>query len=229
MSLLPSDNINLEKIFCKYCKIALNKSHEVFSGYHLSCKEEFDLLENYSELKEFFSRCYIVDFDKTPLCTYSIEQLENLSTLSIRHKHVSEIPLSISLLQSLVNLDISWNELSSIPEFVFKLPNLRFLNISHNHLNLISPLIAKLPQLVSLDLSYNDLSEFPDSMGSLLNLQSLSLNSNRIAIVPSILGKLKSLISLDVSDNKLFDLPELIFSLQNLLVFSASQNMLQSI
>ena len=167
---IQSDNINLEKIFCKYCKIALNESNEIFNGYHQSCKEEFDLLAKYSELQEFFSRCNIVDFEKAPLCTYSIEQLENLSTLSIRYKHVSEINLLISLLQSLVNLDISWNELSSIPEFVFKLPNLRFLNISHNHLTLNSPLIAKLPQLVSLDLSYNDLSEFPDSMGSLLNL-----------------------------------------------------------
>ncbi|KAM3613797.1 uncharacterized protein V6R79_005162 [Siganus canaliculatus] len=89
--------------------------------------------------------------------------------------------------QSAVNLTISINPVSDIPNGTFvHLPNLQHLRIDHNNLITIQEsAFAKLYQLQSLNISYNYISKLsPSLFQDLHNLTFLSLTHNQLKELP---------------------------------------------
>ena len=117
--------------------------------------------------------------------------LQSLNRLDVSHNNIGNI--SVSLFKplkdtenvSLTELDLSFNKLTFLPEFLFD----------------------SLENLESLDLSYNaDLGELrsdtASALSSLKNLRTLRLRGCGLSIIPaSLMSNLVNLRSLDLSDN----------------------------
>ncbi|MEE6473156.1 hypothetical protein FKM82_009872 [Ascaphus truei] len=113
------------------------------------------------------------------------------------------IPVNLSKLS---HLDLSYNEVKSIPEdFFVTMPSLRFLNLSKNCLKVFSVgQFGTLSSLVILDLSDNSLQNISGSTNSLHSLQEFYLQNNHLHILePSIFPGLPSIVRIDLQSNKI--------------------------
>ena len=68
--------------------------------------------------------------------------------------------------QQLEELDLSYGELTEIPDEVFELTQLKFLNLSHNLLTNLPESIGNLSNLTTLDLRVNPLETPPPEVAS---------------------------------------------------------------
>lgn len=101
-------------------------------------------------------------------------------------------------------LDLSLNVLTEIPvKELAAAPKATHLDISCNQIQTIPNDFATLTHLVKIDLSKNKLSELPTNFGNLVNLQYLDLYGNQITTLPVSFCKLKHLRWLDLKNNPL--------------------------
>jgi len=118
------------------------------------------------------------------------------------------LPVEITRLSNLANLDLSDNLLTNLPPEIATLTSLTSLNLSDNQLTSLLPEITSLTKLASLDLSRNQLTSLPPEIISLTNLTSLDLSKNHLTSLPPEIAKLINLTSLDLSRNNLPIPPE---------------------
>jgi hypothetical protein len=111
----------------------------------------------------------------------------------------------------LTSLDLSFNQLDSLPQSIGVLTTLLELKLSNNKINSISREIGFLDGLSYLDLSHNNISELPEEFSNLAALQSLYLNNNQLTTQGCIFGGLFSLKTVDLSNNQLTQIPDLTF------------------
>jgi len=126
-------------------------------------------------------------------------------------------------------LDLSRNQLTSLPPEITKLTSLTSLDLSSNQLTSLPLEITKLTSLTSLDLSSNQLTSLPPEITRLTNLNLLRLNSNELTSVPLEITKLTSLTNLSLAYNELTSVPPEITKLTNLSRFYLSSNQLTSV
>lgn len=103
---------------------------------------------------------------------------------------------------SKTELDLSGQNLSKVPEYVFGLTDLKELDLSDNDLEGALPgEIRFLKNLVKLDVSKNNMTGIPAEIGQLEKLEFLNYASNGITGLPLELGNLKNLKEFDLSGN----------------------------
>ena len=95
------------------------------------------------------------------------------------------LPNSIGNLESLVQLYIDDNNLTSLPDNIGNLSNLIYLVANFNNLITLPETIGNLENLTFLDLGYNNLENLPSSIGNLLNLEYLWLFDNNLYTLPN--------------------------------------------
>ncbi|TNN19777.1 Protein flightless-1 isoform 2 [Schistosoma japonicum] len=139
----------------------------------------------------------------------ALKQLEVLN-LSGTERRVDNIPNELDRLERLIELDLSCNLLTKIPEPVLLLRNLRKLHLAHNELSDLSTLTGDWPRLEYLNLSYNQLTHLPTGLIRLSCLRKLYVNNNQLTFggIPSGIGKLQDLEIFDASHNELETIPE---------------------
>ena len=99
-------------------------------------------------------------------------------------------------------LDLSGQQLTKVPEYVFNQKNLEELNLSNNKLNgAIQSQIGQLQNLKVLNANNNLMTGLPAEIGQLQNLQTLDLSNNQLTGLPNELGNLKNLKTLNISGN----------------------------
>ncbi|CCG81325.1 Predicted protein [Taphrina deformans PYCC 5710] len=86
-----------------------------------------------------------------------------------------------------VNLELflSNNRLSSLPESLFRITNLAFLSVANNRLGSLSPSISNLKNLISLNVGINQIDFFPANLLKLERLEQLVFHSERIHALSS--------------------------------------------
>ena len=150
-------------------------------------------------------------------------------------------------------LDLSHNDLISLPSGVGYLTKCSKIVVSHNKLNDLPSEIGFLRSSHMLDLSHNELENTPDSMQELHNLEQLYLHHNKLKQLPNLKQccHLKELLVgynrieeiteenidntanqikiLDLRDNKLKILPDEIVNLQSLERLDVTNNDLSSL
>ena len=125
---------------------------------------------------------------------------------------IKTIPDAIINLENLVFFKI-WLEFSE--DWISWLKTLQELelDLSENQLTTLPESITNFSNLTGLYLRFNELTELPDSIGNLRNLKGLYLNSNQLINLPNYVGHLNKLTALDLRHNQLTNLPESISNL----------------
>ena len=151
---------------------------------------------------------------------------EGRTKLDLSGNQLRSLPPQIAQLTNLTRLDLSRNQLASLPPQIAQLTNLTQLYLSDNQLANLPPQIAQLTKLTELYLSDNQLANLPPQIAQLTNLTELGLNRNQLASLPLEITKLTQLTKLDLSDNPLERLPPEIAQLKNLIELLLFRNKL---
>jgi Leucine-rich repeat (LRR) protein len=107
-----------------------------------------------------------------------------------------------------VELDLSFNQIQTLPKELGKLSRLQTALLAENNLIRLPRDIGMLASLTDLNLFSNKLTELPDELGELFALRRLSLSRNLVAALPDSLSRLSALETLDCACNLLQSLPE---------------------
>lgn len=163
---------------------------------------------------------YIEDCDLPELVWLSLERnkLESMpkfngnqcTELSFYGNKLASINLAMFFAE-LCFLDLSNNQIETLPSGVFGLSNLFSLNVSRNKLRFISEKIIKSP-IVHLNLSDNPLERFPAVLPT--TLERLEAAYCGLTSIPMSILECCELIELDLSGNELTEIPlipELLF------------------
>ncbi|XP_062330937.1 leucine-rich repeat-containing protein 59 [Osmerus eperlanus] len=101
-------------------------------------------------------------------------------------------------------MDLSLCNLTEVPvKELAAFPKATVLDLSCNNITSLPPEICNLTHLVKIDLSKNQLSSLPEDLGHLSNLQHLDLYDNKLSILPVSFSELRNLKWLDLKDNPL--------------------------
>lgn len=160
---------------------------------------------------------------------------------------LSEFPREIfDLAETLEILDLSGNQLSTLPNDFGRLHNLRIVFLSQNEFTELPSVLADCPKLDMIGfksnrishvpenalptatrwliLTDNQIETLPNSMGDLRALQKLMLAGNRLESLPDSMANCRNLELMRISANRLAHLPEWIFQLPKLAWLAFSGN-----
>ncbi len=154
---------------------------------------------------------------------------EGRTELDLSGNQLTSLPPEIGKLTNLTHLNLSDNQLTSVPPEIVKLTNLTDINLSHNQLTSLPPEITKLTSLRKLRIHRNQLTSLPPEISELANLVTLGLTSNQLTSLPSEIIKLVNLTDLSLNINKLITLPKEIANLTNLTSLSLNSTKLTSL
>ncbi|XP_074284396.1 plant intracellular Ras-group-related LRR protein 6-like [Silene latifolia] len=152
--------------------------------------------------------------------------LAAICKLDISNNNLQTIPESlIARLLNVLVLDVHSNQLTLLPNSIGCLSKLKILNVSGNHLTSLPPTIENCRSLEEVNANFNQLSMLPDTIGfELLSLRKLSVNSNKLVLLPYSISHATELRILDVRLNCLRSLPDDLENLAKLEILNASQN-----
>lgn len=173
-----------------------------------------------------------------------------INKLLLNNNGLTTFPLSLGKLQYLETLNISSNDIESLPNFEF--PKLRELDLSFNRITEIPDSFASCMALTTVNFSFNRLKTLPHSLVqcrkiaqiiaagnefiafphvvfSFAQIQKLVLSGNRITHVPSDAASFFFLKQLDLSNNNFTVFPDILNMITNLTIISFSHNRITSI
>jgi Leucine-rich repeat (LRR) protein len=133
----------------------------------------------------------------------SVDKIDISQELNLTSNQITSIPPEIGSLKNLQYLYSSYNQITSIPKEIENLKNLRYINLSYNKITSIPPEMGNMENLQYLYLANNQIIFIPKELGNLEKLQYLYLDNNQITFVPKGLGKLKNLQHLYLSNNQI--------------------------
>ncbi|MFO7864636.1 MAG: leucine-rich repeat domain-containing protein [Salinivirgaceae bacterium] len=113
---------------------------------------------------------------------------------------IGSLPADVVKLKQLEIIDLSGNDLHTLPKELGQLENLRELYLQNNCLATLPDSIVQLVNLEVLDLSYNSLENLPEDFNSLKKLRVLNLNSNALTRLPDSIGNLSNLEVLNIGN-----------------------------
>ncbi|XP_069614379.1 leucine-rich repeat and calponin homology domain-containing protein 1 isoform X1 [Ranitomeya imitator] len=168
------------------------------------------------------------DFSKNRLTEVPVEvcHFVSLEALNLYQNCIKVIPDTLANLQMLTYLNISRNQLSSLPACLCGLP-LKVLIASNNKLGFLPEEIGRLQQLMELDISCNEITSLPQQIGLLKSLRELNIRRNYLKVLPQEIVDLP-LVKLDFSCNKILILPLCFRKMVQLQVLVLENNPLQS-
>ena len=161
----------------------------------------------------------------------SIRKLKNLEYLNLGNNNYStSVPQDISNLHNLKYLYLNGNQFYLMNSGIFKMMSLVNLDVSNNNLSGEIPDYINMSNLENLNLSNNNFfGKIPVELGDCLNLKSLMLTKNRFTgSIHNEISQLNMLWRLDLSENQLNGtIPENLVNLNNLTVLQINDNNLE--
>ena len=111
--------------------------------------------------------------------------------INLSHNRLTFLPTDFprTAAKALKYVDLSYNQLTSVPSALMECKELQELNLSHNRLSVL-PENYKLKRLKKLFLSFNELVSLPEDIGMSEKLEKLRITSNQIKRLPYSILKL---------------------------------------
>uniref|UniRef100_A0A8C0BHV2 Leucine rich repeats and calponin homology domain containing 1 n=1 Tax=Buteo japonicus TaxID=224669 RepID=A0A8C0BHV2_9AVES len=197
-------------------------------GLNLSGRKLKEFPRSAAALSHDLSDTVRADLSKNRLTEVPTElcHFVSLETLNLYHNCIKIIPDAIVNLQMLTYLNLSRNQLSSLPACLCGLP-LKVLIASNNKLGSLPEEIGQLKQLMELDVSCNEITALPQQIGQLKSLKELNVRRNYLEVLPQELVQLP-LVKFDFSCNKVLVIPICFRKMVHLQVLLLENNPLQS-
>ena len=150
--------------------------------------------------------------------------LENsLEVLDLTDNNLSSLPDDFHRFKKLKRLFLSNNQFNHVPKVLVKLPNLSMIGIRNNHIKIFEE--NSLPLSTRwLILTDNNLQTLPNSIGDLALLQKFMISGNQLTSLPDSISKCRNLELLRISANKLSSFPNILLSLPKLSWLAYSGN-----
>tara|TARA_R110001583_G_scaffold69129_7_gene196228 strand:- start:7832 stop:9070 length:1239 start_codon:yes stop_codon:yes gene_type:complete len=148
---------------------------------------------------------------------------DSLEILDLSNNQLSSLPNEISQLHKLKIIFASQNCFEVLPEVLGKCENLEMVGFKSNQIKTVpaKSLPKKLRWLILTD---NQISSLPDSLGERPRLQKLALAGNQLTELPQTLKNLHNLELIRISANQLTHCPEQLLSLPKLAWFAFAGN-----
>lgn len=150
-------------------------------------------------------------------------ELAGITRLAIS-ENLTSFPLELlSLVDTLEVLDLSSNQLTTLPDELIQFKKLKILFASNNHFETLPEVLGACPNLEMVGFKTNKIKHVPDN--SLPEkLRWLILTDNCIEQLPDSLGKRPYLQKLALAGNQLTSLPSTMSQLENLELIRISAN-----
>uniref|UniRef100_A0A1I7XFZ6 Protein lap4 n=1 Tax=Heterorhabditis bacteriophora TaxID=37862 RepID=A0A1I7XFZ6_HETBA len=143
-------------------------------------------------------------------------RLPKLRLLDLSDNNLISIPSEIAQLVSLVELNLSRNDISDLPEQMKECKTLMILDLSSNPITRLPETISQCVSLTHLALNDVSLTQLPVDIGHLSHLRSLEVRENLIRTLPASITQLEKLQVLDLGQNELDLLPAEMGNLESL-------------
>ncbi|MFT7389077.1 MAG: tRNA A-37 threonylcarbamoyl transferase component Bud32 [Candidatus Endobugula sp.] len=166
------------------------------------------------------------------LLLHTLSQLRSGELVGIQHLTLSEnlttFPLEIlALADSLKSIDLSNNQLSSLPMELSQLHQLKIIFASKNQFDTLPPVLGQCANLEMVGFKSNQIQHVPeDALPK--KLRWLILTDNKIATLPDSLGERPLLQKLALAGNRLTELPNTLSNLHHLELLRISANQLST-
>ncbi len=155
--------------------------------------------------------------------------IKNIKVLDLSDNELKSLPKEIIFPENLQELYLNNNGLVSLPENIIFPKNLRELYLNNNKLKSLPDNIIFPESLQVLHLNFNELSSLPEKIKFPESLKILRLNHNELSSLPKNIIFPESLEELYLNHNKLSLLPENIIFPKNLQELRLSNNKLKSL
>lgn len=134
---------------------------------------------------------------------------ENLRELDLSGNELQSLPKEIERLRFIETCNLGKNHFSDVPLVLGSLPQLTKLLLFHNHLADLSRSVtfSKLTHLRVLNLNHNSITQLPASIGQMIHLEIFTAEHNQLRELPREIGSCRQLIELQLGFNQLTKLP----------------------
>ncbi|MFT6985832.1 MAG: hypothetical protein ACJAT7_001652 [Psychromonas sp.] len=160
------------------------------------------------------------------LTSFPVEILslaDSLEILDLSGNQLTSLPATFGQLQKLKIIFASNNLFTTLPEVLGQCPDLEMVGFKSNKISLVSE--NALPNALRwLILTDNQLETLPDALGWRPRLQKLALAGNRLTALPQTLALSSNLELVRISANKLTECPDQLLALPKLAWFAFSGN-----
>ena len=140
---------------------------------------------------------------------------DTLEVLDLSNNQLSSLPPEISQLHQLKVIFASNNQFDTLPEVLGQCQQLEMVGFKSNNIRHV-PSKALPPQLRWLILTDNQIERLPHTLGERPRLQKLALAGNRLTELPQNLDQLTQLELIRISANQLNTFPDQLFDLPKL-------------
>ena len=144
----------------------------------------------------------------------SFEPDSSGTVMDLKYRGLYIVDPQVLSYTSLINLDLSFNLLQTLPDEICLLPHLEELHCASNKITALPNSIGCNQSLRIIKANNNMLVSLPKSIGQLHNLKQLVLNDNILTSLPDEIGNCINLESLLLENNSLCRLPLSLSSLK---------------
>ena len=148
---------------------------------------------------------------------------DSLEILDLTDNNLSTLPDDLNKLHKLRILFVSNNQFKEVPSVLASCSNLTMIGFRNNQIDTFNENAVPL-QTQWLILTDNNLKKLPDSMGDLKQLQKCMLSGNKLSSLPKSMSKCHNLELLRIAVNKLTALPTWLLDLPKLSWLAYSGN-----
>lgn len=142
---------------------------------------------------------YLNDIKEYTSLTAALAQPDSVIRLSLKGKKLKEVPPEVfTAFPFLEELNLSRNQLNTLPEALGNLKWLRRLDVSKNKIENLPASIGRCERLEELVVNQNELTTLPDSIGKCMRLRMVDAWSNNIDQLPATMAELKGLEVIDL-------------------------------
>ena len=139
----------------------------------------------------------------------------NIEVLSLTNCGLDRIPSSVKRCKHLKRLHLERNQIKHIPKWISSLDSLVEINLNFNQLRLSKSDIRHLSKVQQILIGGNGLEKLPRNIGR-LHCESLNLGINKLHSLPESFARLNSMKSLIFYENDFDEIPEVLAGFKNL-------------